>query len=238
MGITVGVLADLARNDPAAIGQLRKELAVTNAVLSENGLPEHQEPSSCDTWSADGYGYSGLHGLRAVAGLVWQGKDVPRDRVLDGPGEGLDQALFAEILAHIYPARPSLLQRLLRRGATQEQPTPPFAHLVAHSDAQGIYVPISFELPLVPAQMDDAFGCLWPLGSVPALQAELTQLAKLLDVPDDLLSTDDAMAELLEQGGRPDGVLWQAQPIATYSLLILREACAHSMKTGAAICFG
>ena len=63
-------------------------------------------------------------------------------------------------------------------------------------------------------------------------------LAQVLGLPDDMIQDDGELAKLLAaQGLVAEGPLWRAQPIAAHSLLLLREACAHSLTTGAAIRF-
>ncbi|MBT8416899.1 MAG: hypothetical protein KJO42_05600, partial [Silicimonas sp.] len=72
-----------------------------------------------------------------------------------------------------------------------------------------------------------------------ALAREIAQLFGILAIPADLTAASQTMQDAMEKpDADPDQPLWRAQPIATYSALILREACAASARTGAAISFG
>jgi hypothetical protein len=237
--ITVGLLSDLLENDRDGADHFRIELAATAIEMERAGLAPHREPEKAEVWGAEGYGYSGLHALREVAGLVWQGKPIPVDHQLTGDQTPASDALFEAALAILKgQPRPGLLDRLFGRKATSRV-LPPFAHLVVHSDAQGFYVPTEFDHPIIPAAMDEATAHLWPLGSVQRLSAELETLAQSLGLPAEPPEPDDVIEKYLEAAPVASGLLpWQAQPIATYTLLILHQACRRSLRTGAAICFG
>ncbi|NND41480.1 MAG: hypothetical protein HKO04_05315 [Silicimonas sp.] len=237
LGLTVGILADLDRNDAEGAEWVRDELSATNDALRHNNLPTHEEPTDCEVWSVDGYGYSGLHALREVAGRVWAGKPVPRDALLDGSDTPYNEALFEAALPELTNgAAKGLFARLFGKSRAKHLP---FLHLVCHSDAQGYYVPVDFAFPVMPVEMDDDTAHLWPLGSAPALAREITELSGILEIPADLTAASQTMQDAMEKpDADPDLPLWRAQPIATYSALILREACAASARTGAAISFG
>jgi hypothetical protein len=240
LGITVGLLADLVRNDPQHADEARQPFAVIARAMSAVGLPPHVEPEACEVWGADGYGYTGLHALREVAGLVWRGLPIPLGPMLTGKATPNAEALFDLAAAACAPARPqSLFARLLGDKPPERPPLPPFAHLTLHSDAQGFYVPVDFATPLIPLPFPKGTEHLWPLGSVPRLAAELDRLAQALDLPDPLPDPDAVLETWLEDPpAEPARALWQAQPVASHSLILLRQACAHSLRTGAAIAFG
>jgi len=237
LGVVVGMLADLDRDDPDEVEWVHAQLAAIGAVMTDAGLQPHRESEDCDVWWAEGHGYSGLRALLEVAGHVWKGLPVPRDRQLTGH-EGTPLADELRETAQPFltaepgsgPAPASL--------ANGKRP-PDFLHLVCHSTSLGHYVPTDFPLPLFPTFLEDLeeeMPDIWPLGSAQRLKAELAALAEALEIPDDLTSQDDEIREAIDDpdaGGAP----WMAQPIATYSLLILREACEASLKTGAAVCF-
>lgn len=235
LGITVGTLADLLENDEEGANWIADHFSEINDLLHANGFKKHTEPEKCEVWSADGYGYSGLHALREVAGIVWMGKDIPRDVLLTGRDKTCGDKLFDTALPMLLgEEKKGWFSRLIR--GTKRPLLLPFLHLVAHSDAEGYYVPIDFPVPLTPNVMREETATLWPLGSVQQLSKEVTELMDHLEIPNDLTSQSDDLIECLEASKpKVDGALWESQPIATYSALILKDACNASMKTGAAI---
>lgn len=240
LGVTVGLLCDLARKDFDSAEVVREQFAVTAREMAAAGLDPHAEPEACEVWCADGYGYTGLHALREVAGLIWRGLPLPTDRILTGESTPNADALFKAAAAACAPERrQSLFSRLLGAKKEAKPPLPPFAHLSLHSDAEGFYVPVDFAQPLIPMPFPPGTESLWPLGSVQRLAAELDILGRALDLPEVLPDPDDVLETWLETPPPgPVTALWQAQPIATHSLIILCRACDHSMRTGAAIAFG
>jgi len=239
LAITVGLLSDLARTDPEAAEQVRQSFAAIGREMAAAGLVPHDEPEKCAVWSADGYGYSGLHALREVAALVWRGLPVPTDHPLTGEATPNADALFETAAAACAPERrQSLFARVLGEKPPTRPALPPFAHLMLHSDAEGFYVLVDFAKPLIPMPYPPGTEALWPLGSVQRLAAELDRLAEALDLPRPHPDPDEVLESWLE--GPPPGpitALWQAQPIATHSLIVLRQACDQSLRTGAAIAF-
>ena len=230
--ITVGALADLLDNDPEGANWLVKDLNAVSDVMKKSGIPPHIEPENAPTWSASGFGYSGLHHLREVAGLIWVGKDIPRGPLDEGsPAE---TALFNAALPRLEP--PKIHHRFF---GGKSKPKLPFVHLIVHSDAAGYYVPTDFETPLVPKKMHETTAHIWPLGSVQQLAKEIEILIERMQIPAEMNSEDERLQSLLEKtkSKANSGALWEYQPIAAYTALILQEACAASLKTGAAICF-
>lgn len=239
LGLTVGLLADLAQNDAEAADDLRDQFSQIARAMAAVGLPPHAEPEECAVWAADGYGYTGLHALREVAGLVWQGLPVPTNHILTGDPTPNADALFQTAAAACAPERrQSLFARILGEKPPARPDLPPFAHLTLHSDAQGFYVPVDFARPLIPMPFPPGTEALWPLGSVQRLATELDRLAEALDLPKAHPDPDEVLERWLE--GPPPGpitALWQAQPIATHTLILLRQACDRSLQTGAALAF-
>lgn len=240
LGITVGLLCDLTQNDPESAEVVRQQFAITAKEMATAGLDLHAEPEVCEVWSADGYGYTGLHALREVAGLVWRKLTVPTDHILTGENTPNAEALFEAAAAACSPAqRQSLFSRLMGAKKMTKPDLPPFAHLLLHSDAEGFYVPVDFEQPLIPMPFPRGTETLWPLGSVQRLKAELDALGDALELPEELPDPDHVLEVWLEPSPDiPVEALWQAQPIAAHSLIILLQACDHSLRTGAAISFG
>lgn len=238
LGVTVGALTDLLEHDPESAVWMRQEMDAVNLALRDAWAGEHEEPVQSQVWSGDGYGYSGLHALRELAGLIWLGRELPRDVMLNGQQVAAEQALSDAYVQYLEPEpQVGWLGRMLGKSVAKRK-RPPFAHLVLHSDTAGYYIPLAFPDPVMPNKLDGETDDIWPVGSVPQLQAELLELAQVLGLPDDMSKDDDELAELLDaQSPVVEGALWRAQPIAAHSLLLLREACAHSLSTGAAIRF-
>lgn len=240
LGVTVGLLSELVQHDPDRADDLRHRFGAIAKVMADAGLTPHQEPEACEVWRADGYGYTGLHALREVAGLVWQGLPIPTDHILTGEDTPNAEALFDVAAAACAPERrEGLFSRLLGKKRAPRPELPAFAHLLLHSDADGFYVPVDFSQPMIPIPFPRGTDTLWPLGSVQRLAADLDTLGLALHLPDARPDPDDVIETWLETPPpRPATALWQAQPIATYSLIILRRACDQSLRTGAAIVFG
>jgi hypothetical protein len=240
LGITVGLLADLKRHDQDSVDEVRDQFSTLAKVMAATGLPPHREPEDGEDWDRDGYGYTGLHALREVAGLVWRGLPIPMDAVIEGEATPHADLLFDACAAACAPERrQSVFARLLGVQKPPEPALPPFLHLMLHSDAEGYYVPVDFARPVIPVPAPPGTDALWPLGSVQRLAAELDALARALRLPDPLPDQDDLLDTWAEgPPPHPPSAPWQAQPIAAYTLIILRQACARSLQTGAAISFG
>lgn len=227
MSLTVSV--GIPRDGKAAT-RFRDHLAAVNLTLGEAKLDRHEEPEATTGWQAELPGPEALHALGEIAGLLWKNQPIPRDRPIDGKHAPSETTLFEAILPHIFAARRP--PRRILFGRRRIIPPPPFAHLVVHSDSEGLYIPADFPLPLVPIQMPKGTETFWPLGSAKRLKKELAEIEKALGIPDDLMPGDPALARPAD----PAGPLWNAQPFAVYSCLVLREACDRSLATGAAIC--
>jgi len=241
LAVEVGVLADLIKEDPEAAAEVGLEFDAINAALASKGHEQVQEPTDCEVWFADMIGYSGLHAVREVAGMVWKGHDIPRDVLLDGSQTAFSNDLADAFFEHLTgKGQFTLVGQAFRKifKAKEKPKLPPFVHLVVHSDCDGYYVPVAFETPLVPKRVTQENEHLWPLGSVMRLEAELNQLSRHLEIPADLTHEDPQLMALLENpNSTPTSALWTAQPIAAHACLVLREACQRSLRTGAAISF-
>jgi len=235
--VVVGVLADLLEDDEEAAVWKQEEFEELNAVLEIRELPSHTEPEECDVWSEDALGYYGLHALREVAALIWNGKPIPQNALLTGEETEVAHELLNAALPYLQGnQRKSWFKRVLLRK--QDGTPPPFMHLVTHSDAEGYYLPVDFPIPLLPERFLDSEESIWPLGSAQRLQDEIRIIKGHLEIPDDLRLDDQVLTGLLEnQSFNARGPLWQAQPIATHTVLLLEQACTQSIETGAAIAF-
>lgn len=239
LGVTVGILADLIKNDPEGADWVRDELRATSNALLEFNLAQHVEPTDCPVWSASSYGYSGLHALREVAGYVWAGSDIPRTKIDGTGGTPMEDALFEACLNFMQSEPPEpkgMLERLMSKNT---EPKPPsFIHLIAHSDAQGYYMPIDFAVPVTPSIIDDDTAHLWPVGSAPSLAREVDQLCAALGMPKTLTHQSGEVQEALVTTVASSEPLWRIQSVATYTALLLRDACVASKQSGAVIAFG
>lgn len=116
LDITVGVLADLLEHDAEGAEWILDQLADVNKLLGEKLFIEHVEPRDCEVWTAEGYGYSGVHALREVARLTWRGLPIPRDNVIASEFTPNGNALFLAALPRLADKKPSgFLQRFLRK---------------------------------------------------------------------------------------------------------------------------
>ncbi len=157
LSVLVGVLADLCAHAPEGAEWAAKNLAAVAALMETSGLPPHQEPKGVAVWSADAYGYGGLHHLQEIVGLVWQGKAIPKGPLDDKyPTE---TALFQAALPQLTPSK-------LRRFFKGRKTKIPFIHLVVHSDVDGYYFPIDFETPFAPLVMEQPLAHIRPVGLV------------------------------------------------------------------------
>jgi hypothetical protein len=232
LGLEVGLLKDLRENDPEGAEELRSELARANALLRHAGLPDHVEPENgtLEVRDWEMYGYSGLHYLRRVAARL------DSEGTLGGPGD--ESADADPVLAAYYRdveawlSRPGLLGRLRRRSAPAR---PAFLHLMAHSDAEGLYVPVDFADPLIAPREGEIAGDI--LCSSQALVRELAQLAEVLEIPPGLDPDDDRLWNAIDSSGGADGETWQWYGVESFTCQRLLCAARYSVETGAALAF-
>ncbi len=242
LSVKVGYLADLIANDPEVAQRAFADLEAINTVLHEKDLQAHVEPTDCELWSRDVCGYEGLNPICEIAGMIHLGHPIPREIVFHGAETKHADALRKTFFEHVSgKGQMTLVGRAFRSifKAKEKPKLPDFVHLVVHSGWDGLYVPIEFELPLVPGRKNRKTDHVWPLGSVFRLEREVNDLARHLEIPSDLKSTDEDTIEKYwnTPNTSPDAPLWQAQMIAAENCLILREACEMSLRTGGAIHF-
>lgn len=241
LSVEVGYLADMVANDAEGVEFAATDFQHIDKALAEKGFDPFNEPTDCEVWSADMLGYAGLHALRELAAMIWKGQGIARDVLLDGSQKQGADDLTKEFFEHLSGrGNFTLVGKAFRQiFKTKEKPKlPPYVHLIVHSDCDGFYVPVPFETPLVPKRVTQDNEHLWPLGSVMRLEAELNQLARHLEIPANLRHADPQLLALIDAPDRTKiAAPWSAQPIATHALLVLREACDRSLRTGAAIHF-
>lgn len=227
LALEVGILADLNEHDAEGAGWFRKTFNSLNRFLAAENLPAHNEPDECQVWSADMFGYSGLHYLRRIAAYVDSSGELPPP---DDDSSSKDPRLEA-YFEHVTGQSAGFLSRLFRKPVAFQRG---FDHLICHSDAEGFYLPRAFDEVLYPPDEYEIPGGM--VGSSPRLLAELERLVALLEIPRHLTPESDELWEAAESQGNGDAT-WQTYGIESYSCVVLAEGCRRSIKTGAALVF-
>lgn len=190
LGVAVGMRSEL-EGDPEGLASFEAQLAVVNLLLQEHGHPVHQEgvmPEGAQSRAmCDSFPYGFIHHLRHA--YAWA-----RQR----PGESLPG------IERLGPAENARLEHELGRLES---------HLLVHSDAEGLYVPVDFDEPLCDPRLPGGM-----LGSTVRLKRELMTIAPLLGVTVVAGELDDgAMAGLDVEDDDPHhrektvfATLWEA----------------------------
>lgn len=206
LSICVGALADLLEADEEGAKWLREGIAAANEVLEAHGLPAHEEPETpvaASRAGVDGFPYSWLHTLRrAYAHCVARPSKALTP--LSPDEDGSDDSLVVQ-----------LANRMT-------------SHLLCHSDAEGLYVPIDFERVLVDEALPGGV-----LGSTQRLMIELVKVAPFLQIPlvgDELT---DAEADAINEDLASQPPFFRERTV----WLSLYEAARLSLEHGAAIVF-
>jgi hypothetical protein len=209
LAVEVGMLADLLVHDEEGAEWLRRSFAAINAVLKENGLPEHREPETMppldNRAGLASFPYSYLHHLRR-AYAHWHAN----------PGRPIKPCLPGED-----PIRDPLLLDLQARF---------MSHLLCHSDAEGFYIPIDFADVVVGSDERIAGGLV---GSSYQLMRELVGGAPALGIDLQARELTDAEAERLNAQADGGEGLWMERAV----WLTLYEAARLSITHRSAICF-
>ncbi len=227
LALSVGILADLRENDEDGYEYFKSQLEALNRYLQRTNIREHMEPEDCEVWSADMFGYSGLHYLRRIAAHL--------DLTGRLPSPGGDDSSKDPILEKYYQAadgvRASFISRLLGK---QKDFKRSFDHLILHSDAEGFYLPIDFPGVLFPDDSFEIAGCM--VGSSYQLLRVCERIAAALEIPPDLDETSDALWEAADSQGE-GSVKWERYGIETFSCVCLRRGCRKSIESKAALVF-
>ncbi len=211
LAVEIGVLADLAINDPEGAGWFSDSFKGVNEVLAENDLPEHIEPKELPELkrrsALNSFPYSFIHHLRRVYARVVNDLDWIPVEVSDGEDPARDP--FVEEESMMFSS-----------------------HLLCHSDAEGFYLPIDFDEVLIDETDQQRIpGGL--VGSSYRLRDELTEIAPKLDIKlnGNQLSDDEAkkLNELIgsEENLHIEKLVW----------ITLFEAARLSIEFKTAICF-
>jgi hypothetical protein len=203
LGLEVGILAGLLEMDKEGYAHYKEQFQVVRQVLSNSAQANHVEPEEVEgIFTCDMAGYSPLHCLRCVGAHLALGRSFP-------PPGNLD--------AYKDPVLTEYHQRF-RNGDKLR-----FQHLILHSDAEGFYVPVDFELVIDAQSMHLAGG--W-LGSTQRLQAECQQIEALLNA---------SYPPVRKSWWSREPAQYGPERFAIHQLL---QACEASLRMKAAIVFG
>jgi hypothetical protein len=227
LSLVVGILADLGENDPEGADFFKGSFAAVNAYLRSMQMSPHAEPEACPVWSADMFGYSGLHYLRRIAAHVDSGEELPAP----GGDDCANDPVIAAYFSDADGVSPRFWSRLIGRRRTFARR---FDHLLIHGDAQGFYLPADFkDVLVVPPSFGVPGGMI---GSAPRLLAELSSLTELLGIPLRLVPESEELWEAADSQGE-GAERWDRYGVESYGCVVLSEACRRSIQTGAAVVF-
>lgn len=236
LDIAVGLLSELEAEDPEGADYHRGVIASLNEVLAEAGLPPHSEPVGLpaeQTYSAQMWGYGGLHHVRRLAAHMALKGQLP-------PPCGYEEASNDPVLQDFYIQHERFRAGRSRSGFLalfhKAPEKPPFEHLILHSDAEGFYLPRGLESVVFDYAEPQRIGLGAMIGSSLALFDECKSLAAALALPE---GVDPESDEVWENAESPpsEGEPWQRFGVETFVLTRLLYACALSHRTGAAIVF-
>lgn len=239
MGLTVavGLYAQNLAEDGDDADFLDEPFEMLNMVLAEQGMAPHAEPRSIAHdryFEAPMWGYGGLHALRRLAAfLVLKGTLPPVGASYESYANDPVAEQFGRVHEHYLLNRDKRKFLGLFGGPP---PRPKFQHLVLHSDAEGFYLPRSFDEVIVDFTEPQRPGLGMMIGSSAALLEECRELADTLHLSDDADPESDAFLEFMDSP-RSDGPHWQAYPVEAHTILNLLRACKASLELGAVIQF-
>lgn len=209
LDVSIGILDDLRQNDEDAFERFCEIFTAVNELLLEHGLPRHEEPVELpqlgNRFSISGFPYYFLHCLRRVAANV---SEDPNWKAAPVAGDAVN--------------RDPALKRQYRKMTS---------HLLAHSDCEGLYVPIEFRDVIIDKQKRVPGDII---GSSQQLFRELVQIAPSLGISLSGTTLSDAEADRLNELGASGGAL-SAELITWLSLF---EAARLSIEYKTAIVFG
>lgn len=218
LAVTIGTLAGM---DDSVADALRRDFEHIDRVLEEHQLPPHAEPEDIPqptTWSGldldrdaisggwlSSFPYGALHRLRRAVAYARQ---RPQD--------------FGPMPADGDPLEPELIEEELMYRMD--------SHLICHSDVEGYYVPIDFDMPLHD-MTDQLPGGI--LGSSRRALDELRATAPLLGIDLHAGELDRATAEQIAAEDHDDPL-----GLERYVWLVLWVAFTSSLETSSAVRFG
>ena len=221
LSISVGLGTEVREEgDDETLAYLEDQFEVINDLLESFGLSPHREPyelEASQVLSLDMFGYSGIHYLRRVAAHLALGEELPP------PGD--EEASADPVLADYY----QLYDEHLAEGKAGAMR---FQHLIIHSDAEGYYLPVEFDEVIHADPSLEIAGDM--IGSAHRLLEECLELARALELPDDLDPESEEVCEAAENQGE-GGEGWRRYGVESHTCLALIRACRASVATGAAV---
>lgn len=199
-------------------GCLESELMLgrINEVLGAVGAAAFRESWDCPEEVSHQIGYySSLKELKRYAAFVRAG--IPREPWGAGR-EGWD----AVLAAYFGSAEERALTHRVAECVASAGPGPSFDHLVHHSDADGVYVPVGFERPMSWSDGERRLS----VGSSVRLAAELEALWQELTPPEDLEWYDERLY------AEPSAGDWRRCPEVVRTLFRLLRMAKKSVETG------
>lgn len=236
LSLAVGLLADLNAHEEDLAKWYRRSFDEANASLKLAGVSSWAEPEVLppdEIWNCDLLGYSGLHTARRLAAYrATSGvKPPPATADYDPVQDAVAEAFFRQHSQSLLPGPGGILRRLFEKAPEQ----PPFAHLIVHGDADGVYVPVDFKRVVKALDFNETGATI---GSAHQLLAECRELAAWIGMPDDLDPEDDTLLDLIDLDEEHEGLTgWQTYAREAHTLAALITGCRKSIQTGAALVF-
>jgi hypothetical protein len=233
LNVVVGIRNQISMDDPddEAITEFRADLESVKRALVDSHLTPWDEPevSQDDGIDFELFGFTGVHALRRIAAHLELTGALPQpdEDDEDAAADPSLQQVYARGPRHWVTPRPDGPELFGR----PEDAAASFDHLIHHSDADGVYVPVDF----APVVMDErAYGGY--IGSSYRLLDECLRLAVALQIPLDLDPESDEVWDAAD--GTLEGAQgWQRYGVEAYTCLRLIDAARRSVATGAAIFF-
>jgi hypothetical protein len=238
LDLEVGGLAlAVAEGDEDVRRAYVEKFAVLNEFLRGRGHAHHEEPTTLPKGSYFGaqmWGYSGLHSIRRMAAChaIRGGLPPVSPDTMEDSQDPIISSYYSKFAAYERKPAKNWWSRLI----AGRPPSPPFAHLMWHSDAEGYYLPRTMDAVLFDLSRDGivAFGGM--VGSSVHLLQECSTLAKLINLP---LDKDPEDEEFFLNVDTPatEGELWRVHGVEAFGLSRLIKACSLSIEHGAAVVF-
>ena len=234
MGLTlaVGLYAKNLAEDEDSAEYLDEPFVQLNEVLVENGMAPHSEPRAIpngEYFEAEMWGYGGVHALRRLAAYISIKGELPKPMEY---GAWNDDPVYLRF----NQSHEQYIENSTKTGflssLRKKLPRPSYQH----SDAEGFYVPQTFDEVIVDWSDPQRPGLGMMIGSSAKLLEECEALAKLLKLPSDFDPDSDEFLELV--GSPPEfGEPWQILAVEAHTVANLTNAARASLKLGSTIQF-
>ena len=208
LSISVGLLADLKRNDTEGYEEYREAFGKLSAALAKAGV-DWQEPETGDgAVYSGGFPYGYLTRLRRIYVLAQEG-----DRITPAPAHGT-------------------AEERRDRERIDDEMVMFSSHLLCHADDAGYYIPVAFDDPLFLPEGAEIAGA-GMVGSSQALLAELIGIAPALGIELDEKGGPTARAGTDLEATPSDDPFEPER----YAWCRLYEACRAGIASGRAVVF-